>query len=624
MMPVGPARLINFYPECLTAVFIVFITLLTGSLNAQTESCNPSWIPDACFYQIFPERFRNGDPSNDPDRASLDGSWPHDTISAWQKSPWTSDWYKLQPWEEANGKGFNFNVQRRRYGGDIQGIIDKLDYIKELGVNVIYLNPIFESPSLHKYDAANYTHIDDNFGPNPKHDREIVRTEIPDDPATWIWTTADQLFLNLVREAHSRNIRIILDGVFNHVGIRHWAFRDVEKNGAASRFKDWFTVKSWDNPATAVNEFDYVGWVGVRELPELSEDQHGLVEPVKRHVFDILERWMDPDKNGDPSDGIDGWRLDVAEMVSHHFWKEFRKKVKSINPEAYITGEIFWDNWQANKLMDPTPWLQGDEFDGVMNYRWAADAVGFFVDQNDKLLPGEFAKQLEKLDDGYKVNFTYQLQNLLDSHDTERIATTVINPDLQYDRKRRASENPKLEVRKPNENEWQIVRLMLIFQFTYPGPPMIYYGGECGMWGGDDPDERKSMVWDDMQFEDEVATITKIPRPVDRVRFDHELFSFYKKLITLRNEETVLRRGGFNVVLTDDRNEIFAYSRQLDGEKILVVFNNSERAKSGILLSAENGSWKDLLSGNKFDAEDAELEIQMQPKSALVLKRISN
>jgi glycosidase len=158
-------------------------------------------------------------PKNDPKLKDIKGSWPQDSTSPWQIHPWTSDWYKLQPYEKKNGKDIWYNIQRRRYGGDLQGIINKLDYIQKLGCTAIYLNPIFEAPSLHKYDGASYHHVDPNFGPDPEGDRKLMLTETPDDPTTWVWTSADKLALKLIAEVHKRGMRIIFDGVFNHMGI---------------------------------------------------------------------------------------------------------------------------------------------------------------------------------------------------------------------------------------------------------------------------------------------------------------------------------------------------------------------------------------------------------------------
>ena len=602
---------------------IFLISSIIGE-SQQTPDDYPLWVRDAIFYQIFPERFRNGDASNDPDLKSLVGSYPHDIKSPWQISPWTSDWYKLQPWEQANGKGFGYNAQRRRYGGDLQGIIEKLNYLQNLGINAIYLNPVFESPSLHKYDAATYIHIDDNFGPNPALDKKIVKSENPLDPKTWQWTTADSLFLKLLNNCHQKGIRVIIDGVFNHVGIRHWAFLDVKEKGKDSQFKDWFTIKSWDDTETPQDEFDYVCWGNAKELPELKEDENGLIAPIRQHIFDVMQRWMDPNNDGDPSDGIDGWRLDVAEKVNHNFWKAFRHKAKSINPESYITAELFWDDWENNKLMDPAPWLQGDEFDGTMNYRWAAVLTNYFIDKKNKITTSMFLDKLDELNNQLPDSIQYLLLNLMDSHDTDRLASNIVNPDLFYDKMISIHDNPYYDVRKPNTNEWQELRLIALFQMTYPGAPMIYYGTEAGMWGADDPDERKPMIWDDFVYEDEIANISKTPRPQDTVSFDKALFSYYKKLIEIRKEEIVLRRGSFTPVFCDDAKDVFAFSRNYENQEIIVVINNSNLEQNVILNQIVSGSWIDLLGSGQIIVSSQKQKLRLEKKSALILKQIKN
>ncbi|NOX89982.1 MAG: alpha-amylase [Calditrichaeota bacterium] len=605
--------------------FMIFIltTLFACRVDYATlEEPQPSWIADAVFYQIFPERFRNGDNTNDPDKKSLYGSYPHDTTSEWHLSPWTSDWYKLQPWEKANGKGFAYNAQRRRYGGDLEGIIEKLDYLKDLGINAIYLNPVFESPSLHKYDATTYIHIDDNFGPNPQIDQRIIQGEDPSDPKTWRWTSADSLFLKLIREAHLRNIRIIIDGVFNHVGITHWAFLDVRKNGPKSKFKDWFTILSWDDPSTPQDEFKYKGWNNVAELPELKEDANGLIPPIRDHIFSVVERWMDPNQDGDPSDGIDGWRLDVAEMIHHNFWKDFRIKVKTVNPDAYITGEIFWDDWKNNKLMNPAPWLKGDEFDGVMNYQWAALVTNYFIDKKNKISTASFLKRLAELDKRYDYRFRFQLLNLMDSHDTDRLASNIVNPDLFYDKRVSPFDNPEYDVRKPNADEWQKLKLIALFQFTCQGAPMIYYGTESGMWGADDPDCRKPMVWDDMVYEPERANISKKPRPVDTVAFDYDLFEYYKKLIHLRRKEIALRRGSLKVLYGNNEKDVFAFTRTHADDEILVVINNSDQNQAIEIKMNKKAQWKNLLTDEVVYQKELQLPLTVKKKAGLILKRI--
>ena len=201
--------------------------LLSAQLPAPSGEFVPTWAKEAIWYQIFPERFRNGDPGNDPTLSSLKGADPQEMPKAWEISPWGSDWYKLQPWELQNGEPEMWkHLLRRRYGGDLQGIIDKLDYLQNLGVTALYLNPVFESPSLHKYDGATYHHIDPHFGPDPEGDRARMATEDPLDPTTWVWTQADELALELIRQCHARGIRIIFDGVFNHMGLSSFAFQD--------------------------------------------------------------------------------------------------------------------------------------------------------------------------------------------------------------------------------------------------------------------------------------------------------------------------------------------------------------------------------------------------------------
>jgi len=218
-----------------TLAAIIFVALGSSSLPAcvQTDTDQripervrrvPEWARDAVWYQIFPERFRNGDPQNDPTVDDVVLSYPFNRPADWHVSTWTGDWYALQPWEKATGKTFYEIVHQRRYGGDLQGVLDKLDYLKDLGVTALYFNPLFESPSLHKYDATMYHHIDNNFGPDPAGDARMWASERPEDPATWQWTSADRLFLKVVDEAHQRGMRVIIDGVFNHVGTTFWAF----------------------------------------------------------------------------------------------------------------------------------------------------------------------------------------------------------------------------------------------------------------------------------------------------------------------------------------------------------------------------------------------------------------
>jgi len=535
----------------------------------------PVWAQDAIWYQIFPERFCNGDQANDPMIETLEGTWPYERQTEWSVTPWTADWYKLQPWEQKNGRGFYYNAQLRRYGGDIQGILDKLDYLSELGINAIYLNPVFESASAHKYGVTMYHHIDNNFGPDPVGDVEIWKSENPADPATWQWTAADKLFLKLIREVHLHKMKIIIDGVFNHVGIPFWAFQDVREKGQASKYANWFVIKSFDDPQTAIDEFEYQGWYGFTDLPEIAEDENGLVQSFRDHIQAVVKRWGDPDGDGDPSDGIDGWRLDVAEMISKSFWRDFRKWVKSVNPNAYLTGEVWWQDFPHNQMFAASPWLQGDIFDGVMNYRFCDAMLKALVNQKQQILPTKLDSLLKVVRD-YPGNSPFVSQNVLGSHDTERFASMVVNPDRWLDHASNLNYDKSFKVNCPSANERRIQKTILTFQFTYLGAPYIYYGDEVGMWGADDPDCRKPMIWSDFKYEDEQSHPFNLSRVVDSVKPDLELFRFYQQLIAMRKQYPSLSRGSYRTVDLNDEKGIFGFERHLGDEIIRAIFNLSE------------------------------------------------
>ena len=554
----------------------------------------------------------------------MQGAWPYNIPENWQVHPWTSDWYKLQPWEIETGHDFYWNAGVRRYGGDLQGIIDKLNYLQELGITAIYLNPIFESPSLHKYDASMFHHVDNNFGPNPDLDRKIWEQEYPGDPATWKWTSADSLFLQLIEECHNRNIKIIIDGVFNHVGTTFWAFQDVIEKQENSSYKDWFLIKQWDDPLTSDNEFDYECWAGARSLPEFREDENGLVEPVKNHVHAIVERWMDPNQDGDPSDGIDGWRLDVAEKVNIKFWIEFRNWTKAINPEAYTTGELWWEDWRNNIMVNAAPWFQSGAFDADMNYRFANAVKEWVINVKNKISVNAFVDSLNSYISDYPLENVYVLQNLMDSHDVDRLPSQIINPDNWYDHNANPAQNPDYQVRKPNDNELLIQRFIVGIQMTLPGAPMVYYGDEAGMWGGDDPDCRKPMVWSDLNYESEVSHPFNKPRPKDDVFFNQELFEWYRKMITIRNENHVLALGDINFFLIDNENEILGYERTLSDDKMIIILNNkNESTEYKLNLNQQISDaevFEDIVDGSEYNSTNGIINLSLKPYQILILK----
>jgi cyclomaltodextrinase / maltogenic alpha-amylase / neopullulanase len=408
----------------------------------------PAWVQDAVFYQIFPERFANGDPANDP--------------------------AGTEPWGGTPTPGNYF-------GGDLRGIIGHLDYIAALGVNALYLNPIFTSPTNHKYQTTDYRSIDPHFGD-------------------------DAVFRELLDSCHARGIRVILDGVFNHTGVGFFAFDDVKRNGRASRYTAWYTFRGF--PVGPVSRPNYECWWGYGSLPKLN-----IANPeVRDYLFDVTRRWM--------GFGIDGWRLDVPNEIPHDFWIAWRRLVKELNPDAYITGEI----WQ-----DASEWLKGDQFDGVMNYRFRDAALDFFA--RDTIGPARFDAVLERQRTEYPVEVNFALQNLLGSHDTERFLTAC-------------------------RGDTSAVKLAWLFQMTYPGAPMVYYGDEIGMEGGKDPDCRKTMVWDPVQQ-------------------DSRLLATMQELIALRRGHDVLRRGSYERLIAEDATRVLAFARRLPGSTAVVMLNRS-------------------------------------------------
>lgn len=588
------------YPLLILFLFVMLLPLSLVSQSRTTEFV-PEWAKSVVWYQIFPDRFANGDPSNDPTIETLTGADPQEPPQAWQLHPWTSDWFELQPYEQQNGEPELWkHILRRRYGGDLQGIIDKLDYLEELGITALYLNPVFEAPSLHKYDGATYHHIDPNFGPDPVGDRVLMATEVPHDPTTWVWTEADKLALKLIEEAHARGMYIIFDGVFNHMGINSFAFRDVQQNQEASIYKDWFTIHSWDDPEQDT-EFDYEGWWGVKSLPELRENENGIVAGPKDYIFAATERWMNPKGMGSDH-GIDGWRLDVAFCVGHPFWKSWRQKVKSINPEAYLTAEI------VDEPQKVVPYMQGDEFDAEMNYNFAFTCAEFFLYPEEmRCTASTFDKRLAKLRRLYPKGVAEVSQNLFGSHDTNRLSSLIVNRGIgnfrdwgTYFSLSKAAENPKYSPRKPTKVDYHLQKLMVIFQMTYPGAPMVYYGDEVGMWGGNDPDCRKPMVWPDLTYESETHFPDQSLHDPDPVEVETDLLAHYKRLIHIRNQHPALQTGTFHKLLAKDKSRIYAFERTLGTEQVIVVFNLSEEDQWVSLPTSRAPKWDNLLDGKKF------------------------
>jgi glycosidase len=534
----------------------------------------PEWAKNAIWYQIMVDRFRNGSTTND-------GPNTRD---------WRQEWYEPSTWEGQDGQTFyNHFVFKRQCGGDLQGLRQQLPYLKSLGVNALYLLPVFQAESNHKYNATNYLHIDERIGAGGDYKATEAAEDLLD-PKTWTFNASDREFLVFLKEAKTMGFRVIIDGVWNHVGTAHPAFRDVREKGQASRFADWFSVKSWD-------PFDYEGWFGFGELPTFRKsDEHGLAsESVRKHIYEVTRRWMDPDGDGDPSDGIDGWRLDVANEIPMPFWHEWCKFVRSINPDAYITGEI----WHR-----ADPWLDGKSFDAVMNYEFAKPAIRWALDRKNKLTASELDARLAELRLAYPSEITYVMQNLIDSHDTDRVVSMSLNPDREYNNLNREQEVQTYDASKPGEEHYRRVRLLALLQMTYVGAPMIWYGTEVGMWGSGDPNNRKPMLWKDLEpygVPGENAVMT-------------DQLDFYRRVIALRNAHPALRTGSFRTILTDDAQDTWVFLRELDGEQVLVALNAGDKAATIDLPASLGTGWKPAFGQQGHSSSEAfpKVEVPMQ------------
>ncbi|WP_163437179.1 glycoside hydrolase family 13 protein [Fibrobacter succinogenes] len=402
----------------------------------------PAWVKDAIFYQIFPDRFcRSG-------RYHAVGKFVE-----WGSKP----------------------TRENMFGGNLAGIEDKLEYIAGLGVNAIYLCPIFKSNSNHRYHTVDYFEIDPVLGTLEDFDR-------------------------LVKKAHKLKLRVILDGVFNHCSRGFFQFNSLMELGEHSPYVDWFHVKGW--PLNAYTDKpNYECWWNFPALPKFNTD----CPDVREYLFSVGEYWM--------KRGIDGWRLDVPnEIDDDSFWQEFRRRVKAVNPDAYIVGEI-WD--------DPIRWLKGDQFDGVMNYMFRKAAMQFLFDENPISIK-EFGERMSRAFPEGRGDIP---MNLLGSHDTTRLMS---QPCASLER----------------------IKLAYAILFFLPGAPCIYYGEELSMKGGKDPDNRRSVPWS------KLAEMQAKP-----------LYEFIKQMIALRNKNAVLRDGTLEIRSADNG---FAIERTL-GKKTMTL-----------------------------------------------------
>ncbi|MEG3859466.1 glycoside hydrolase family 13 protein [Microcoleus sp. herbarium12] len=479
----------------------------------------PDWVKHAVFYQIFPDRFAK---SKQPRKRLL------------QNFIW-EEWHEIPTLQ-----GYK--------GGDLWGVMEELDYLQELGINAIYFTPIFQSACNHRYHTHDYYQVDPMLGGNPA-------------------------FKELLDAAHARNIKIVLDGVFNHASRGFFFFHDILENGPNSPWVDWFKIEGWPLSAYDGNfPANYAGWDGNRALPEFNHDN----PEVREYIMEIAEYWI--------KFGIDGWRLDVPfEIKTPGFWQEFRERVKAINPEAYIVGEV----WE-----DAREWLDGSQFDGVMNYLFAAPTIAFAAGDRVDLAqiegrsyhpyPPLFAKQY-----GEKIQHVLELYpwpiqltqlNLLASHDTARL----------------------LSIAGGDKASVELASLLLL---TFPGAPSIYYGDEVGLPGALDPDSRRGF-------------------PLE-AHWELDVLDYHKQLIALRHKYVALRTGDYQILFAE--GTVYVFARILGDEEIVVAVNvATEAAHISFKAPTLKSPHEKLLFGKgefvwKGSGEIRQLELMLPARSGLIL-----
>ncbi|MEK6223163.1 MAG: glycoside hydrolase family 13 protein [Chloroflexota bacterium] len=460
----------------------------------------PEWVQDSVFYQIFPDRFYNGNINNDP--------------------------VNVQPWgSEPTTRGFQ--------GGDIQGIIQKFDYLLDLGINAIYLNPIFSSATNHGYHTDDYYKIHKHFG-------------------------TSQDFNNLRNLANSSNVKLILDGVFNHTGRGFFAFSDILENSADSPYLDWYHINKFPLDAFGEGEAkSYKAWWNLKPLPKLNTDN----PKVRQYIFDVARYWIEQ--------GIDGWRLDVpAEIDDDGFWEEFRNVVKSINPEAYILGEV----WEA----DPR-WVNDTHFDGLMHYP-VRNAIMELLGHEGSI--SEFAKTIESFLSMYSPENLKAMYVPLSTHDTRRLHTKL-------------------------EGNIEKIKLALLIQFASPGAPAIYYGDEIGLKGDKDPQSRHAFPWDENAW-------------------NIDLRNYVKTLIKIRKQYLSLRRGEMIFVFVHEGHCIYAFARTINEEKTLIVINSGAGSQK-VDIPVISLSWNDgeevqnLLSNELYSVKKGLLELYLPAYNGVMI-----
>ena len=682
----------------------------------------PNWSKEAIWYNIFPDRFYNGNHYNDPifnefgpeafkpnilheQNFVEEYKWEksNNVISHFDRNRWTSDFREQTIWEKLGEREIDYSLKyARMYGGDLQGIKEKIPYMKELGINAVWLNPVFFSYQNHKYGANDFRHISPDFGTiktsGETHGVEINRnnkygnksyvdvlgnkattsSELKllevnlkgenrgkngygetEDPATWVWTESDLIMVDLIKEFHKNGIRVIFDGVFNHSSSEHWTFNMVLADGENSKYKDWYKFTDFGQHVQITDDMSdeqafetlianrkrtiYNAWGGFDSLPEFNT----FNQEYKEYIFNITRKWMcGPDgkesENWMEDDGIDGWRLDVPNCLENqNFWNEWREVVKGSKKDSYITAEL-WGNASGDIN-------GGNKFDTVMNYEWLKTVIGFFINQSReggvryKLKAQDFFNELREKRTWYPYQALQASQNLNGSHDTDRLYSRIVNDVVG----RNLEEGKQLEkgyngIRPdlasnyhPNTTiDWRnspikpkdILKLISIFQMTYIGAPMLFYGDEVGMWGATDPYCRKPMLWKEFLYDDEKNPSHINQNEVYSQKVDSDLFEWYKKLIRIRLENKTLVYGKFREIFADNERDVIAYERVIEDQSIIVVINNSFNSWENVEFETnyQDERFIDLVTeGRTFrTGSNGKIKLDLKAKEGLILRKV--
>lgn len=595
----------------------VFIFLLSIGVPLSAQKGVPDFAEGAVWYHLVIERFRNGNPGNDPSKKHVVG----EEVADWQVHPWASDWHKRQVWESPRQVDFQELVNDRRYGGDLLGVLERLPYLKNLGVDVICLSPVFEAPSALKYDFASFHHVDNNFGNDPEKDLKKIRTE-GEDASKWEWTSADRRLADLIWQTHKLNMKVVLEVAFNYCGREFWAFKDVVKNQQESKYKDWFVIYDWDDPMTPDTvEFDYATWQNNDELPLFRQDENGLVEPVRNYIFNSTQRWMELKTEQNERAGIDGWYVRNVSDIPYSFWNDWLDLVQKINPAAVVVSEV------APPSADGVAW---PDFTAAVNYPLMSLMHEFFVTHTTDLTITDFDRRLAALRRGVALEKRNTMLTPIGDVETGRIASLIRNARTAPDQyiavessngHDGAAQPHGYDPSPPNEDDRRVQKLLTLFQFTYPGAPMIYYGDESGMWGSG-PDRIKPMLWPEIVYEDEFYVAQQPPEGERaRNRFNNNLFRFYQNLSQLRHKHKALRFGVVRTFLIDDVKRLYAFSRQYKEEEVLVILNTDARDHDFTITSPwpSSSKVKDVLNDKTYRVKDSKLKVSLEKKSGLIL-----